>query len=236
MGPEEDGGLLDRLLRGGSADRDDPSWVRAFDACAKGRFSDTLAIVQREFLSAEGHDRARLACSAGSALRQMGRHVDAEVLESQADRCCGAHAAHLMISGVANAVGSSDPRSARYRLDAATEAASEQLTGPEVDEIGTRRVQIRLAWVGSEVELMHSSAEAALEWLISAIRALSEGPSWPRHIAKTHMFTAVCLRELGRFAASGEHLDLAEQHAISVGAVPLLDVCRTLRSDGRASS
>jgi len=224
--------LLALLERPDAAGSDEPGWVRAFTACAAGRFSDALALGQRFILECAPLESAQLRLTVGSALRQLGRHRDAErvdlsdVVEHPLQRI------HLVVSAAADAVGRHDALGAAARIEQARAALAAAPTADELSAIERERARIRAAWVATEIALLAGRPTAALEAIAVLDGPLPAfaGPAWPRHRAKTALFRGVVLAELGERSEAGRALADAASIAESIGAQPILDVATRMRA------
>lgn len=165
---------------------------------------------------------ARAAVTAGSALRQLGRHEDAAAVERAALRTAPPdQRAHLLIGLAADAVGLGDARMCKRRP---TEAAAAL---PARDS----RARIRLAWVRAEHAFMIGRPCAAVTLAREAL-ARSRTAAMPRHEAKSLLFLGVALRECGRPDAT-KALALARDRANECGARPVARVARALLAPSR---
>ena len=190
----------------------------AFIANALGHFEQALSIATP--LAARARDRrVKVAASltAGSALRQLDRHADAEPHDRRALRLATTNVekAHALASLVADAV-LTDRRRTERRL---TQARALRVTDP--------RAQIRLLWVDAEANLVLGRSKAAVRDSERAL-ALSRRAGFRRHEAKSLLFLGVALHAAGYPGKAKTRLVSARRMAARIGAVPVEEAASTV--------
>jgi hypothetical protein len=195
-------------------------WERAFVACAQGSFEVALALALPLTASMVDDVRFRARVTAGSAMRQLGRYADARAIELIEDLSEPIQRAHLLISHAADAVGERQLDVARDTL-----ARARSLASHEASSVESRRAHVRSGWVAAEIALSAGDPADALVELAS-VGPIAKG--WPRHVAKTSLFTAVALRELGRRFEARDAVNEAIAIAGPIGAVPIAVIARRI--------
>lgn len=162
-------------------------------------------------LGAQGRYRlaARMLCPVGteptslgastmaSHLRQLGRHADAEPLDTLAVALSAAAPwpdvalADALVGLVADAVGRTDADLAATRLDTAREHVA------ALDPRRHWRALVRLDWVAAEHAMLCGEPEPAHAYAVAAVRR-SRTAAAPRHRAKSLLVLGVAGHMLGR--------------------------------------
>ena len=191
-------------------------WLRAYVRCATGDLAGALALALPLARTAEDPlFRARAAVTAGSALRQLSRHAEAQDLERSA-LSLGTERAHLLIGLAADAVGLGDPGACARRLHQARDAM------PARDP----RARIRLEWVRCEHALMKADPAGGAAFARAALKR-SRIAGYRRHVAKSWLFLGVALSEAG-LRSGDDALRNARDEATAIGAEPVAEVARRL--------
>src|SRR5215207_9421829 len=135
-----------------------------------------------------------LSCRA-SHLRQLGRHAEAEPLDTAALTAATDPEARAdaLVGLVADAVGRLDLTTARRRLG----AARAELAGRRSDGDSEWRPGVRLAWVTAEVALLGGDPAAAVTAARSAY-ARSRSATACRHAVKSQLVLGAALEAAGR--------------------------------------
>lgn len=201
--------------------RDEDIWVRAYIAGARGRFASAMRLAVSVKDSKDRAIRVAAAITAGSALRQLGRHRAAQEHDRRALRLArtDSERAHALIGLAADAIGTGRAALCGRRLAEATALAARD----------DWRAQVRLDWVRTEHGLALGRPRAALHSARRALRRVrAEGAR--RHIAKSHLFLGVALQEAGDERAAARELNAALAGARAIGAEPIAAVARAMRA------
>jgi tetratricopeptide (TPR) repeat protein len=212
-------------------------WLSGVALGALGRYGAALEILAPPGGPRVDPDRqpryASLAAStAASVYRQLGRHADAERLDTAALRLVDLTALALAdapdavfdarLGLAADAVGLHRGTDARRLLREAAAVLPE----------GSWRHRVRLGWVTTEVALLDGDAASAATTARRAV-AESEAAQAPRHVAKSLLFLGASL--VGEVRATGGRADEAAAAlrraatlAEGLGALPLQWVARAL--------
>jgi hypothetical protein len=168
-----------------------------------------------------------LSCRA-SHLRQLGRHAEAEALDSAALAAATDPEARAdaLVGLVADAVGRLDLTTARRRLDAAGAEWAGQVGRRPGDHSGWRP-QVRLAWVTAEVALLGGDPAAAVTAARSAYDR-SRSATACRHAVKSQLVLGAALEAAGRTRAAARVLRAAAAGADRLDLLPLVWPARTV--------
>jgi hypothetical protein len=210
-------------------------WLAGVCLGALGRYGQA-----REVLLPGGSPASSLAASAaGSHLRQLGRHAEAEPLDRLALAAADDAEARsdALVGLVADAVGRLDLDEARLRLATATRAVADPPTGGVADRAATAwltdgadagwRAQVRLRWVLAEVALLGDDPAAARGAATEAL-ALSRRAGAPRHSAKSLLVLGAATEAGGDPAAALTLLRQAAAMGAALGVPPLVWPSRLL--------
>jgi tetratricopeptide (TPR) repeat protein len=203
---------------------DHARWLYGVALGALGRYGTALPVLTAGDI-AEPRFASLAASTAASIYRQLGRHTDAEELDTRALALAGDAAdagfdARLGLA--ADAVGLHRGTDARRLLREAAAALP----------AGSWRPRVRLDWVATEVALLDGDPAGASATARRAV-AESEAAQAPRHVAKSLLFLGAAL--VGELRATGGRADEAAaalRRAVAladgVDALPLLWVARAL--------
>ncbi|MFN2615471.1 MAG: hypothetical protein ABR552_11725 [Actinomycetota bacterium] len=151
--------------------------------------------------------RVAACLTLGSALRQLGRHEEAERCDRRAKRFAqdNAQRAHALASLVADVV-LTDARAAAKRLD-------------DARAVSTRdpRARIRVLWVGAEHALVTRRPDEAATLCRRAL-AIARASRFKRHEAKTLLFLGAALNDAGAAGEAARALTASARIAERIGA------------------
>ncbi len=208
------------------AGRDDEAtaaaWLLGVALGAAGRYGSALAVLEPlAGRAAVDHPARRLFASLASSTsasvhRQLGRHAvarqcDETALEQAGDAAEAVFDAALGLA--ADAVGLSDPDTARRELDVAN--------GLLPGRTDWWRQRVRAQWVRAEIALLVGDAAAAARAGESAV-TLAEASGAPRHVAKSLLFLGVAQVQSGDAVEAAATLRRGATLADSLGCLPLL--------------
>jgi tetratricopeptide (TPR) repeat protein len=244
-------------LRAASTDPSTPDgaralWLSGVALGALGRYGAALELLARPGgprIQPEAQPRyASLAGStAASIYRQLGRHADAQRLDTAALRLVDTAALRLVDTAALRLVGTAPPIvdtadavfDARLGLAAdavglhrGTDARRLLREAAAVLPDGSWRHRVRLGWVTTEVALLDGDPASAAATARRAVEE-SEAAQAPRHVAKSLLFLGASL--LGELRGTGGRADeaavalrRAATLATGLGALPLEWVARAL--------
>jgi hypothetical protein len=161
-----------------------------------------------------------LSCRA-SHLRQLGRHAEAEPLDTAALAAAtdSEARADALVGLVADAVGRLDLTTARRRLAGAEVACRDGDSG--------WRPEVRLAWVTAEVSLLGGDPAAAVTAARSAF-ARARSATACRHAVKSQLVLGAALAAAGRTRPAARVLRAAASGADRLDLLPLVWPARTV--------
>ena len=168
-----------------------------------------------------------LSCRA-SHLRQLGRHAEAEPLDTAALAAATDPEARAdaLVGLVADAVGRLDLRTAQHRLDAARAEVASRDSQRRAGDSQWRR-EVRLAWVTAEVSLLGDDPATAATAARSAF-ARSRSATACRHAVKSQLVLGAALEAAGRTRAATRVLRAVAAGADRLGLLPLVWPARTV--------
>lgn len=176
------------------------AWLLGVALAAAGRFGSAATVLRPLVDSADGQSAGperRLfgslaAASFASVQRQLGRHGDGRIADTQAlalSSGSGEAGFDAQLGLAADAVGLNEPDEATDRLSRATEL---------VEENGAAwwRQRVRLDWVRCEVALLTGRPADAVEHAQAAVVGAEENRA-PRHVSKGLLFLGVSRLQAG---------------------------------------
>lgn len=168
-------------------------WLRGVCLGAQGRYQRAAEVL----LDSESGPDSLAASTRASHLRQLGRHAEAEPLDTVAVTLARTSSrpdtalADALVGLVADAVGQADHALAASRLA----TARKHVTG--LDPVAHWRAHVRLDWVAAEHAMLAGRPAAARDHAGAALRR-SRRASAPRHRAKSLLVLGVAGHLLDR--------------------------------------
>ncbi len=189
-------------------------WLRAVAAGGQGRYASALADLDRLQRPSGSEAFASLASSTrASFLRQLGWHDVARIWDGRAAALArtAESLADAMIGLAADALGVGRFAASARALERAAES---------VDDSGSARLPIRLAWVSAELAMFRGDAATAVAHADRGAHLASQFAS-VRHAVKSRVVLAAALCSAGDLVSARREGEAAAEQAGRAGLVPL---------------